>query len=138
MPRVWSRLEHAELLVAGHHLALSPGIDPRIRPLGFVPRIDDVYEMAACVVVPLLQGGGSPLKFVEALARGVPVVATGVAAAGLEVQDGVHYRRADGPERFADVLADVLLRGAPELAAQGRRLAEQRYSVDALAAMLAS
>jgi len=136
MPRVWPSLPLAELLVAGHNLELAPGIDPRIRPLGFVADIDDAYALAACVVVPLVEGGGSPLKFVEALAHGLPVVATGHAAAGLEVDDGVHYRRADGAQAFADTLVDVLRVGATDIAERGRRLAERAYSVEALAAIL--
>jgi polysaccharide biosynthesis protein PslH len=136
MPRVWATLPQAELLAVGHHLGLPRGTDPRVRPLGFVARIDDAYALAACVVVPLLEGGGSPLKFVEALAHGLPVVATGRAAGGLEVEDGVHYRRAEGPQAFADTLVDVLREGAPEIAARGRQLAEQAYSIEALAAIL--
>lgn len=138
MPRLWRRRPDAELLVAGHHLTLDPRLDSRIRSLGFVPSIADAYGQAACVVVPLLEGGGSPLKFVEALAHGLPVVATGWAAAGLEVADGVHYRRADGSEAFADAVASVLRDGAPEMAMRGRRMAEREYSVEALAAILAS
>jgi glycosyltransferase involved in cell wall biosynthesis len=136
MPRVWSSLPDAELLAAGHHLALPKGTDARVRPLGFVAHIDDAYADASCAVVPLLQGGGSPLKFIEALAHALPVVATGRAAAGLEVQDGVHYRQAEGPQAFAQALVQVLRDGDPAIAAGGRRLAEESYSVEALAAIL--
>ena len=136
MPRVWASLPDAELVVAGHGLTLPTGRDPRIRALGYVDRIDDAYAQASCVVVPLLEGGGSPLKFVEALAHGLPIVATGLAAAGLDVQDGVHYRRGDGAPGFAAALVTVMRDGAWELAANGRRLAEQAYSIDALAAIL--
>ena len=136
MPRVWRALPEAELLVAGHHLTLERS-DPRVRALGFVPRIADAYAEAACVVVPLLEGGGSPLKFVEALAHGLPVVATGQAAAGLDVADGVHYHRADGPQAFAAALIRVLRDGAGQMASRGRRLAEQEHSIEALAAILA-
>ena len=59
--------------------------------------MDDLAERVRrardCAIVPLLQGGGTPLKFVEALAYGLPVVATPRAAAGLGV-DGEHYLRA--------------------------------------------
>jgi polysaccharide biosynthesis protein PslH len=136
MPRVWATLPEAELLAVGHDLVLPPGTDPRVRPLGFVAHMNDAYARAACVVVPLLEGGGSPLKFVEALAHGLPIVATGRAAGGLEVEDGVHYRRAEGPQAFSDALVDVLRDGAPELAARGRELAERAYSIEALAAIL--
>ncbi|MGZ4200463.1 MAG: glycosyltransferase, partial [Thermoleophilaceae bacterium] len=62
----------------------------------------------------------SPLKFVEALAYGLPVVATSHAAAGLEAaRAGEHYREADGPEAFADALA------------------ESNYSIEALTRILA-
>ncbi len=137
MPRVWPNLPEAQLLVAGHHLMLDSQSDARVRSLGFVPRIDDAYAQAACAVVPLLEGGGSPLKFVEALAHGLPVIATARAAAGLDVADGVHYRRAEGPQAFADALTCILRDGAAEMAMRGRRLAQREYSVDALAAILA-
>jgi glycosyltransferase involved in cell wall biosynthesis len=136
MPPVWSKLPEAELVVAGHSLTLPAGTDSRIRPLGYVERIDDAYDQTSCVVVPLLEGGGSPLKFVEALAHGLPVVATGAAAAGLEVTDGVHYRRGDGAQGFADSLSEVMRDGGWEIADNGRRLAERAYSVEALAAIL--
>jgi polysaccharide biosynthesis protein PslH len=138
MPRVWPRLPAAQLLVAGHQLTLDAGTDIRVRSLGFVPSIADAYAQAACVVVPLLEGGGSPLKFVEALAHGIPVVATGRAAAGLDVADGVHYRRAEGPDAFADALVGVLRDGGAAMAMRGRLLAEREYSVEALAAILAT
>jgi polysaccharide biosynthesis protein PslH len=138
MPRVWLRMPDAQLLVAGHHLTRDPSADARVRALGYVPSIGDAYAQAAVAVVPLLEGGGSPLKFVEALAHGLPVVATGRAAAGLDVVDGVHYRRADGAEAFADALADLLRDGAPEMATRARSLAEREYSLEALAAILAT
>lgn len=136
MPRVWPRLPGAELVLAGHDLVIPPGTDARVKSLGFVRRIDDAYAQAACVVVPLLEGGGSPVKFIEALAHALPVVATGRAAAGLRVDDGVHYRRADAPQQFADALVDVLRNGASDLGRRGRQLTEARYSVEALADIL--
>ncbi len=89
-----------------------------------------------CAVVPLLQGGGTPLKFVEALAHGLPVVATTRAAAGLAAVDGEHCLLADGPEAFAMALLSVLRDGAPELGRRGRELAAERYSIEALTRLL--
>jgi glycosyltransferase involved in cell wall biosynthesis len=136
-PRVWSELPDARLTLVGAGLDGPASDDARVETLGFVEDLAAAYGRASCAVVPLLQGGGTPLKFVEALAHGLPVIATTRAAAGLAVQDGVHCLLADGDEAFARALAGVLRDGAPELGRQGRRLAQERYSVEALSRLLA-
>ncbi len=136
-PRVWERLPTAELLLVGAGLDGRPSVDPRVYALGFVEDIAAAYAHARCAVVPLLQGGGSPLKLIEALAYGLPVLATPRAVAGLDVTPGVDCLVADGGEAFADALARVLGEGAPEVAHAGRVLARERYSVEALARLLA-
>jgi glycosyltransferase involved in cell wall biosynthesis len=115
-----------------------PSSDPRIEALGFVDDLAEAYERARCAVVPLLQGGGTPLKFVEALAYGLPVIATPRAAAGLEVRDGEDCLIAEGDRAFAAALVDVLRDGAPQLGRQGRQLALDRYSIEALSGLVAN
>jgi len=140
MPRLWQEAPDVHLIVAGKG---SDGIgahDPRIEPRGFVPDLRELYEETGCVAVPLLEGGGSPLKFVEALAFGVPVVATPRAAAGLEVSAGEHYVEAEpNGEAFAGGMLAALnpALGNP-LARAGRELAERRYSIEALEVLLAA
>ena len=126
------------LTVAGTGLDGPPSADQRVRALGFVEDIEAVYATASCAVVPLLQGGGTPLKLVEALAHGLPVVATPRAAAGLEVRDGEHCLVADGPEAFAQALVSVMSEGpqARALGRRGRELALDRYSIEALGQLL--
>jgi glycosyltransferase involved in cell wall biosynthesis len=135
LPRAWREAPDLELAVAGRGLELDPP-DPRVRLLGFVPSLPELYADAACAVVPLVSGGGSPLKFVEALAYGLPVVATPKAAAGLDVTAGEHYLEGADGQGLARALVDALA-GAPEIAAAGRALAEREYSIEALAATLA-
>jgi glycosyltransferase involved in cell wall biosynthesis len=86
----------------------------------------------------LVKGGGSPLKFVEALARGLPVVSTPRGAAGLEVVAGRDYLEGEGAEGFAEALVAVLdpARGR-HVGAAGRALAELEYSIESLARRLA-
>lgn len=137
MPRVWQQLPRARLTLVGGGLEQSPSPDPRVEAAGFVEDLRDAYAGASCAVVPLLQGGGTPLKFIEALAYGLPVVATPRAAAGLAVRDGVDCLLAEGAEEFAAALVRTLRDGADELGRNGRRLAAERYSIEALTRLLA-
>lgn len=137
MPRVWVELPDAQLVVVGSGLDRSASADERVQILGFVEDLRAVYSGGACVVAPLLQGGGTPLKLIEALAYGLPVVATAHAAAGLRLRDREHCLIADGAEDFARCVADLLRDGDAALGKRGRHLAEQRYSISALAKLLA-
>lgn len=138
LPIAWRRRPGLRLLVAGRGLG-DPPADERIEVLGFVEDLGSVYARADAAVVPLLHGGGSPLKFVEALAYGLPVIATRHAAGLLE--DGApneHFLIASDPAEFADAVASLFedRRRARTLGAAGRKLAERHYSIDALATLL--
>lgn len=138
LPRVWREQPQAKLMLVGAGLEQPPSSDPRIETVGFVEELRGAYARASCAVVPLLQGGGTPLKFVEALAYGLPVVATPRAAAGLAVRDGVDCVLAEGADAFAGALVRVLRDGAGEIGRRGRELAAEHYSVEALARLLAA
>jgi glycosyltransferase involved in cell wall biosynthesis/peptidoglycan/xylan/chitin deacetylase (PgdA/CDA1 family) len=137
LPLVWSSRPEAKLTLVGRGLERWQAPDARIEVAGFVDSLDPYYAAADCVVVPLTEGAGTPLKFVEALAYGMPVVATPVAAKGLEVTAWTHYLRGDDARSFADAVIEVLRDGGRELGARARSLAEREYSIEALAERLA-
>jgi len=139
LPALWERAAEIRLTVAGKGSEAIEATDPRVEGLGFVPDLGALYDSAGCAVVPLLEGGGSPLKFVEALAFALPVVATPHAAAGLEARAGIHYAEGEPVgEPFARAVLEALdpQRGNA-LAAAGRELAEREYSIEALERRLA-
>lgn len=139
MPALWEQAAEIRLTVAGKGSDAIDATDPRVEGLGFVPDLGALYDAAGCAVVPLLEGGGSPLKFVEALAFALPVVATPLAAAGLEAQSGVHYVEGEpAGEPFARAVLEALdpQRGNA-LGTAGRELAEREYSIEALERRLA-
>jgi glycosyltransferase involved in cell wall biosynthesis len=138
LPVLWRAIPDVRLSAVGTGLADVPR-DRRIDAPGFVEDLASAYGAADVVLVPLLRGGGSPLKFVEALAYGLPVVATAHAAALLE--DGVpgrDFMAADGADAFAESVAELLgdRQRAAALGRAGRELVERRYSVDHLATQL--
>jgi glycosyltransferase involved in cell wall biosynthesis len=86
----------------------SPGDEVRrlagagVRVHGAVPDVRPWYRQAAVVVVPLLHGGGTRLKILEAAACGKAVVATSIGAEGLNFQPGRDLVIADRPVEFAE------------------------------------
>lgn len=101
--------------------------------VGITGTVDDVRPYvgkSALYVVPLRIGGGTRLKIFEALAMGKAVVATGIGAEGLPLENGRHYLRADRPAEFADAVVALLGDRARRraLGAAGRELMESRYS----------
>lgn len=96
---------------------------------GFVPSTEPYFERSRVFVVPLRYGGGTRLKILEALARGIPVVTTRVGCEGLELEHGRELVVADDPAEFARWV-DRLLEDdelCVELARRGRAKVEQRY-----------
>jgi glycosyltransferase involved in cell wall biosynthesis len=94
--------------------------------------VDDVLpylHSARVTVLALRAGGGTRIKALEALAAGVPVVATPFAVTGLGLRDGEHVllgRSADDlAQQAIRVLRDDAL--ARRLSLAGRRLVEERY-----------
>ncbi len=140
LPLVWQVHPDAHLRVVGRGLESGAGAaDARIEPLGFVEDLRSAYIGCDLVVVPLLHGGGSPLKFIEALAYGLPVVATHHAAALIEEgESGEQFLSAGDPVEFAAAIGQMLDRPdrADRLAAAGRELAARCYSIEALARLL--
>ncbi|MDY6783078.1 MAG: glycosyltransferase [Cyanobacteriota bacterium] len=57
---------------------------------GEVPDMRPYLAAASLVIVPLLDGGGTRLKILEAFAAGRPVVSTAKGAEGLKGKDGEH------------------------------------------------
>ena len=77
------------------------GSDPNVTVVGYVDDLDRELERCDVAIVPLRIGTGTRLKILEAFAHALPVVATTIAADGLDVVPGEHLLIADTPSEFA-------------------------------------
>jgi glycosyltransferase involved in cell wall biosynthesis len=100
----------ARLIVVGpdppHEItALSGGT---MMVTGAVPSVLPFLDDANVVVAPLRRGGGMRVKVMEALAAGKAVVASPLAAAGLDVRHGQELLLAERDHEFASLIVNLL------------------------------
>jgi glycosyltransferase involved in cell wall biosynthesis len=111
-----------------------------IEVTGSVPDVRPYYRQAFVAVVPLLVGGGTRLKILEAMAAGLPVVSTALGAEGLAAVPEKHYYQANTPAAMSTAVLEVA-RGGDRLArltAAASELVKQEYEWSALASALSS
>lgn len=102
---------------------------PGVELAGEVPDVLPELRRARAVVLPLRAGSGTRLKVLEAMAAGVPVVATSLAVAGIAVRDGEHVLLGATARELAVQVVRVCLDDAlaSALSANARALAERTY-----------
>jgi glycosyltransferase involved in cell wall biosynthesis len=138
--RIWPRLKGEmaglKLFVAG----FSPGVEmkewAKSEPaLTLVANPDDIRPWIAkgsIFVCPIIDGGGTRLKLLDAMAAGKAIVSTRVGAEGLNIEGGKQALLADSEDEFVDLTLAVLrsasLREA--LARSARVFVEENYSWD--------
>ena len=107
---------------------LPSGMD--IETTGPVEDARSAIARARIVIAPLRSGSGTRVKILEAWAAARPVVATSLAAEGLDYKDNEHLLIANTSQNYgtsiAQLNADPSRRA--ELAVHGRRLFEERYT----------
>jgi glycosyltransferase involved in cell wall biosynthesis len=115
LQRVWPQVRAAVPAARFTVVGANPSValtrlaadDESVSITGFVESMDPFIEPADVIVVPLHNGAGVKFKTIDALLRGIPVVATPVGAEGIEREDAIR-RITDDPDSFASAVVDVL------------------------------
>ena len=110
-PRIHKAMPAARLLIAGAGAENIPAygqVGPEVEFLGFVENLDALYERTRVVACPIQIGSGTRVKILEAAAYAKPIVATSIAAEGIEMTDGRDILLRDEPADFADACLELL------------------------------
>jgi len=132
LPLIRQQVPQAQFYVVGKnpHPRLAPLRDvPGITLTGFVEDVRPYVAAAAVYVVPLLTGGGTRLKVLEAMAMGKGIVSTTLGCEGIQATPGHEIVLAD---QASDLAAQVVtLLGDParcaELGQAARAFVEQHF-----------
>ena len=136
-PAIHERFPHWTLTLVGSDpppqvraLSERPGVEVT----GTVPDVKPYYTEAVLAIVPLLTGGGTRLKILEALAAGVPVISTTIGVEGLTATPGQEVLIADSEADWLPACSSLADQGElwQKLVTAGRRLVETRYDWDVL------
>jgi glycosyltransferase involved in cell wall biosynthesis len=106
MPALRERYESATLALTGGG---APYCEPWLKNVGSIAYEDFAAFVAACgvAVAPIFSGSGTRLKILEALAAGIPVVATEKAAEGLSLTHGKDILFANNTDEFVRCLGNL-------------------------------
>jgi glycosyltransferase involved in cell wall biosynthesis len=146
LPRVLERFPAAEFVFTGggaeeflRLVPLSENLRSHVRFLGYVPfdYLPRIYASADLVIAPTYYEN-FPIRILEALASGVPVVASSVGGIPEAVRSGFTGTLVPpgDPTRLAEAIVDLLSDDAlrVRLGEEGRRLIVGRFSWSAAAA----
>ncbi len=109
-PAIRQRYPEAVLKVVGAHppLHLRQAARDGVFITGAVPSVTPYLEEATLVVVPLRLGGGMRVKVLEALGAGKAIVASPLAAAGLDLVDGREIIMAETDQQYRDAIQSLI------------------------------
>lgn len=110
-PLVRKKIPDVNLIIAGkdpHRLSFCKKDLKGVKIIGFVDDLDKLYSSIKIVCCPIFSGGGTRIKIIEAAAYGKPVVATKIAAEGLNLEDDKEIFIHDDKDSFANRCIDLL------------------------------
>jgi hypothetical protein len=106
--------------------------------VGTVENIADEYETARLVVSPILEGGGSKIKVIEACAYERPIVVTNHSARGFGSEIQSTLPTAQSAQEFVELCDGLLINDSKcdEVGSNLRVLQQRHFSQDAAEAKI--
>ncbi len=129
LPLLQEQIPGIELTITGDSAGLELPKCRGVHQVGFVNNVYALIHQSSICIVPLLVGGGTRLKILEAMALKTPVVSTSKGAEGLRVRENEHLLIADSPKDFAHEIIRLLNdpQLSDRLAVNGFQLVQELY-----------
>ena len=131
-PQILSSAPESQLVITGNHANRPLPNMEHVLLTGYIDDVRPYLAGACCSIVPILKGGGTRLKILEALALNTPVVSTSKGVEGLDFCHGEHLLIADSVQDFAEatimLMSDQALR--ERLSKNARQRLLERYNWD--------
>jgi sugar transferase (PEP-CTERM/EpsH1 system associated) len=111
LPALRARRPSLKLLIVGADpppAVRKLGELPGVTVTGSVPDVRPYLQRSALMVAPLNIARGTQNKILEAMAAGVPVVTSGVAAGGVDALEWEHFLVASSPGEYAQAVLHIL------------------------------
>ena len=136
-PLILEQIPDTQLIITGDHANLPMPSTQNITLSGYVDDIKSLIASCSISIAPLLSGGGTRLKILEAMALGTPVVATSKGAEGLDARSGDHLLVADSSHEFAESVIKLLKDGgeSQKLISNAQQLVRRDYDWTAVFAV---
>lgn len=111
LPQIHRRYPQASLTICGRtparrltkFLGKTKGVTLIASPENLTP----YYQAADIMLIPLSEGGGTRIKVLEAMACGLPVIASAKAVEGLGLTDRAEFLLAETAEGYAQSITDL-------------------------------
>lgn len=128
-PLILERVPDAHLVITGDHQNLPLPSTKNITLAGYVDDVKSLIASGTVSIAPLLSGGGTRLKILEAMALGTPVVATSKGAEGLDARSGEQLLIADSAGDFAESTVRLLREAGlrQHIAVNSQKLVREKY-----------
>ncbi|MFI5294013.1 MAG: sulfotransferase [Thermodesulfovibrionales bacterium] len=139
LPEVRRQVPDFELTVVGEVTSRLVAVDG-VRLAGYVPDLRGLYAEASFAICPVTGGTGMPVKIIEAMAHGLPVIAMRSGGQSSPIVHGGNGYIAENNEEFARYAVSLSLDRARcrHMGAAARKSIAEGYSEDVLYERLSS
>lgn len=142
-PLIYQQLPAAQVFIGGADAQLLDCYEAKPAGVvftGYVKDLDSLYTKVRAVVCPILSGGGTRLKIMEASACGRPVISTRIGAEGIDLKEESEILIADAPDEMAAACCRLLTdwKLAQQIGVNSKKSIDMMYSRDQIVTTLAT